>query len=101
MEAGFEEIILGIGGSATNDGGAGMAQALGFNLLDKNNCPIGLGGGSLLNLKPDRLFQCSPTSAKGENYGGLRCTKSASGTHRCNAGLWPAKRRYSRNAECT
>ena len=50
MEAGFEEIILGIGGSATNDGGAGMAQALGFNLLDKNNCPIGLGGGSLLNL---------------------------------------------------
>ena len=50
MEAGFEEIILGIGGSATNDGGAGMAQALGFRLLDKNNMPIGWGGGSLLNL---------------------------------------------------
>lgn len=50
MEAGFTEIILGIGGSATNDGGAGMAQALGFGLLDKNNNPIGWGGGSLGNL---------------------------------------------------
>jgi glycerate kinase len=50
MEAGFEEIILGIGGSATNDGGAGMAQALGFNLLDKNDNPIGPGGGSLNQL---------------------------------------------------
>jgi glycerate kinase len=47
MEAGFTEIILGIGGSATNDGGAGMAQALGFRLLDKNSNPIGWGGGSL------------------------------------------------------
>ena len=47
MDAGFTEIILGIGGSATNDGGAGMAQALGFRLQDKNGNPIGNGGGSL------------------------------------------------------
>ncbi|HZL09308.1 MAG TPA: glycerate kinase [Prolixibacteraceae bacterium] len=47
MEAGFTQIIIGIGGSATNDGGAGMAQALGFRLLDKNGDPIGPGGGSL------------------------------------------------------
>jgi len=51
MEAGFTEIILGIGGSATNDGGAGMAQALGFKLLDKNDNPIGWGGGSLSELR--------------------------------------------------
>lgn len=50
MEAGFEEIILGIGGSATNDGGAGMAQALGFRFLDKNDNPIGPGGRSLNQL---------------------------------------------------
>ena len=50
MEAGFTEIILGIGGSATNDGGAGMAQALGFGLLDKNGNPIDCGGGSLNEL---------------------------------------------------
>lgn len=47
MEAGYTQIILSIGGSATNDGGAGMAQALGFELLDKNGNQIGQGGGFL------------------------------------------------------
>lgn len=41
------EIILGIGGSATNDGGAGMLQALGARLLDRNGGPIPPGGGGL------------------------------------------------------
>lgn len=50
MEAGFREIVIGIGGSATNDGGAGMAQALGFELLDKNDNSIGPGGRSLSQL---------------------------------------------------
>ena len=55
IDAGFQNIIIGIGGSATNDGGAGMAQALGFKLLDKNGQSIGLGGNSLGNLfKIDR-----------------------------------------------
>ncbi|MBW8333216.1 MAG: glycerate kinase [Prolixibacteraceae bacterium] len=47
LDAGFSQIIIGIGGSATNDGGAGMAQALGIKFQDKNGNPIGLGGGSL------------------------------------------------------
>ncbi len=34
LDAGCRRLLLGIGGSATNDGGAGMAQALGFRLLD-------------------------------------------------------------------
>lgn len=56
IDEGFREIIIGIGGSVTNDGGAGMAQALGFKLLDKNGFSIGLGGVSLANLfKIDRL----------------------------------------------
>lgn len=50
MDDGFKNIILAIGGSATNDGGAGMAQALGFDLQDKNGEPIGRGGGSLADL---------------------------------------------------
>ena len=50
LDAGYAEIIIGIGGSATNDGGAGMAQALGFKLLDENGVQIGLGGGTLQNL---------------------------------------------------
>lgn len=50
MEDGFREIIIGIGGSATNDGGAGMAQALGFELHNQNGRSIGFGGGSLAGL---------------------------------------------------
>jgi glycerate 2-kinase len=45
-----ERIILGLGGSSTNDGGAGMVQALGGKLLDVSGCEIGFGGGALLNL---------------------------------------------------
>lgn len=39
-----ERIILGIGGSATTDGGAGMLQALGAKLMDENGREIGFGG---------------------------------------------------------
>lgn len=48
---GVKHIIIGIGGSATNDGGAGMLQALGVKLLDKDNKEIGFGGAELLRLK--------------------------------------------------
>jgi len=50
LELGCTKIILGIGGSATNDGGAGMMQALGFNLLDNNGQEIEKGAKGLLNL---------------------------------------------------
>lgn len=45
-----ETILIGIGGSATNDGGAGMFQALGGQLLDKNGKSLGFGGGELSKL---------------------------------------------------
>jgi len=44
---GCRKFIIGIGGSATNDGGAGMAQALGVNLLDAKGRPIARGGAAL------------------------------------------------------
>ena len=47
---GVEHIIIGIGGSATNDGGAGMARALGIKLLDSDGKEIGDGGGALNSL---------------------------------------------------
>ncbi|WP_033494139.1 glycerate kinase [Bifidobacterium biavatii] len=47
LDAGARHIILGVGGSATNDGGAGMAEALGARLLDAHNQPIPRGGGFL------------------------------------------------------
>ena len=50
LDEGVEKIIVGIGGSATNDGGAGMLQALGALLLDAQHQPIGAGGGCLQDL---------------------------------------------------
>ena len=50
LESGATNIIIGIGGSATNDGGAGMVQALGAKLQDANGTEIGFGGGSLDSL---------------------------------------------------
>ena len=47
LEAGCRRLIIGIGGSATNDGGAGMAEALGVRLLDTNGKQIRRGGGNL------------------------------------------------------
>jgi len=50
LSEGPEEILLCIGGSATNDGGVGMAQALGVRFLDREGKEIGPGGGALLDL---------------------------------------------------
>jgi glycerate kinase len=47
LDQGCREIILGIGGSATVDGGVGMAQALGMEFRDGLNKEIGPGGGNL------------------------------------------------------
>ena len=50
-KAGAGTIIAGIGGSATNDGGAGMAQALGYKLLDRDGTDLPRGGAALLRLE--------------------------------------------------
>jgi len=47
LDQGCKKMIIGIGGSATNDGGAGMVQALGVRLLDREGKEIGFGGGEL------------------------------------------------------
>ena len=57
INQGVKHIIIGIGGSATNDGGAGMAQALGVKLLDENGEEIGVGGGELSKLASIDLTQ--------------------------------------------
>ncbi len=50
LDAGVKHIIIGIGGSATNDGGAGMVQALGAKLLDEQERQIAPGGAALESL---------------------------------------------------
>ena len=50
LDRGVDHIIIGIGGSATNDGGSGMMQALGAQLLDEHGKQIAYGGGALPQL---------------------------------------------------
>lgn len=47
LDLGVSKMIIGLGGSVTNDGGAGMAQALGIQFLDVAGCDIAVGGGQL------------------------------------------------------
>jgi len=53
LDQGCTRLIVGLGGSATNDGGAGMAQALGARLLKADGSEIGRGGAGLMSL--DRI----------------------------------------------
>lgn len=63
LDAGVRHIIIGIGGSATNDGGAGMVQALGARLLDRNGQQIGPGGAELVRLERIDLRDFDPRLA--------------------------------------
>ncbi len=51
IEAGARKVVLGIGGSATNEGGVGMAQALGFRFLDSEANELGPGAGPIESLE--------------------------------------------------
>ena len=55
LDAGAQKIIIGIGGSATNDAGVGMAQALGAEILDEKGEQIDFGGGSLSQIEQIKL----------------------------------------------
>lgn len=57
LDQGAQHIIVGLGGSATNDGGAGMLQALGVKLLDESGNDIPAGGGGLSQLHSINLSQ--------------------------------------------
>ncbi|MDO5711775.1 MAG: glycerate kinase [Micrococcales bacterium] len=50
LDAGVREIVFGVGGSASTDGGAGMLQALGARLLDASGQEVAPGGGPLSGL---------------------------------------------------
>jgi len=58
LEMGSRKVIMGIGGSATTDGGMGMAQALGYEFLGKDGEVLGFGGKQLQrleNIKDDKV----------------------------------------------
>jgi glycerate 2-kinase len=51
LDAGYRHFVLAIGGSATNDGGIGMLQALGIKLFDASGKEVCLGGKNLIDIK--------------------------------------------------
>jgi len=64
LDAGAERIILAIGGSATNDGGAGAMQALGVQLFDADDQPLAPGGLALARLARISLEHLDPRLAQ-------------------------------------
>lgn len=63
LETGCTDIVLGIGGSANTDGGAGLLTALGARLLDERDQPISPGGGGLTRLARVDLTGLDPRIA--------------------------------------
>ena len=61
IENGCRDFIIGIGGSATNDGGIGMLKALGFEFLDENGEDVGEGGQALAKVV---TISCSNVNPK-------------------------------------
>ena len=64
VEAGATHIIMGLGGSATNDAGAGVIQALGVRLLDANGQSLAPGGAALAELHSIDMSAVDPRLAK-------------------------------------
>ncbi len=60
LDAGFTDFIVGVGGSATNDGGAGMIQAMGGKLTDSDGSEIARGGIALSDLSNIDVSELDP-----------------------------------------
>ncbi|MBN2582619.1 MAG: glycerate kinase [Planctomycetes bacterium] len=66
LDAGARRILIGIGGSATVDGGAGMAQAVGVSFRDADGCEIGRGGGPLDRIAHVSVERLDPRIAQSD-----------------------------------
>lgn len=64
LDAGFRSFLIGIGGSATNDGGAGMMQALGASFRDASGKELEFGGAALARLNEVDLSGLDPRLAE-------------------------------------
>lgn len=66
LDRGVKHFLIGLGGSATNDGGIGMVQALGAQITDKNGVPVRFGGEGLADVEQisvtkmdERIKECT------------------------------------------
>lgn len=88
---GCRRFIVGIGGSATNDGGIGMLQALGFDLLDEAGQPVPFGARGLEHLKTISNQNVLPQLAECEFLIACDVNNPLCGEHGCSAVFGPQK----------
>lgn len=91
LEAGARKIILGLGGSATNDGGMGLLQVLGVRFLDERGEPLGDGGAALAGLHAIDLAGLDPRLAGVEVEVAADVNNPLCGEHGASAVFGPQK----------
>ena len=91
LDAGYRRIIVGLGGSATNDGGTGMASALGARFLDSAGNPLAPGGAALASLSRVDTGALHPSLAQATIIGATDVTNPLCGDTGASAIFGPQK----------
>lgn len=91
IQRGCRRFIVGIGGSATNDGGTGMLSALGYEFLDQSGNPIPLGAKGLQNLHSIKTDKVIPQLAECSFQVACDVTNPLCGETGCSAVYGPQK----------
>ncbi|MCR5600381.1 MAG: glycerate kinase [Ruminococcus sp.] len=91
VKCGCRSFIIGIGGSATNDGGIGCLQALGFGMLDKNGQQVGYGAKGLSQLVRITDDNVSPELRQCRFHVACDVTNPLCGDNGCSAVFAPQK----------
>jgi glycerate kinase len=91
LDAGCTQLIVGLGGSATNDGGAGMAQALGVRLIGPGDKELGRGGAALLELERIDLSGIDPRIARTTIHSASDVTNPLCGSNGASTVYGPQK----------
>ena len=92
LDNGIRHIILGIGGSATVDGGMGMAQALGVRFLDADGQVLAANGGNLARVASIEMDECDPRLANCHIEVACDVDNPLVGPRGAAGGVWSAKR---------
>ncbi len=91
IDEGCRRFIIGIGGSATNDGGVGMLTALGYEFLDADNMPISQGAAGLKSLNAILCRNVSPKLSECDFYVACDVNNPLCGENGCSAVFGPQK----------